>query len=87
MHPLSSRAPPSIPSVQNGRPDKQQKQGKPHDKPNLVMGSNAQICWKKAMRYFEVEARFAPVSPDCLVLTAERCVRAFVCCVFLDGVC
>lgn len=32
----------------------------------------------QAMRYFEVEARFAPVSPDCLVLTAERCVRALV---------
>lgn len=24
------------------------------------------------MKYFEVEDRFAPVSPDCLVLTAER---------------
>lgn len=26
---------------------KRQAQGKPHEKPNLVMGSNAQICWKK----------------------------------------
>lgn len=24
------------------------------------------------MRYFDVEARFADVSPDCLVLTPER---------------
>lgn len=29
------------------------------------------------MKYFEVEARFAPVSPDCLVLTAER-ARALI---------
>ncbi len=27
--------------------EKRIKAGKPHDKPNLVMGSNAQICWKK----------------------------------------
>ncbi|GAB5036340.1 glutamate decarboxylase [Nannochloropsis oceanica] len=47
-------------------------QGKPHDKPNLVCGSNVQVCWEKAMRYFEVEERLADVSPDCLVLTAER---------------
>lgn len=26
------------------------KEGKPVDKPNLVMGSNAQICWKKVGR-------------------------------------
>ena len=32
--------------------------GLPLDQPNLVVGSNAQICWKKAMMYFEIEARF-----------------------------
>ncbi|KAJ3201030.1 hypothetical protein HDU82_008417 [Entophlyctis luteolus] len=42
------------------------------DKPNLVCGSNVQVCWHKACRYFDVECREADVSPDALVLTAER---------------
>jgi glutamate decarboxylase len=29
-------------------------QGKPHDKPNLVMGSNAQVCWKKVRHKIRV---------------------------------
>ena len=47
------------------------------DKPNLVVGSNAQVCWKKAMMYFEIEARFVPVTPECLVLTPEG-AKAFI---------
>ncbi len=31
----------------------------------------AQVVWHKACRYFEIEAREANVSPDCLVMTAE----------------
>lgn len=42
------------------------------DRPNIVCGSNVQVCWHKACLYFEVECREANVSPDCLVLTAER---------------
>eukprot|EP00339_Tiarina_fusa_P010075 CAMPEP_0117009696 /NCGR_PEP_ID=MMETSP0472-20121206/8735_1 /TAXON_ID=693140 ORGANISM="Tiarina fusus, Strain LIS" /NCGR_SAMPLE_ID=MMETSP0472 /ASSEMBLY_ACC=CAM_ASM_000603 /LENGTH=476 /DNA_ID=CAMNT_0004712041 /DNA_START=118 /DNA_END=1548 /DNA_ORIENTATION=+ len=42
------------------------------EKPNLVCGSNIQVCWHKMCRYFDIECREAPVSPDCLVLTAER---------------
>jgi len=37
--------------------------GKPADKPNLVLGTNAQICWDKFCRYFEVEPRFVPLEP------------------------
>lgn len=32
-------------------------QGKPCDKPNIVVGANAQVCWKKFANYFEVELR------------------------------
>lgn len=46
--------------------------GLPYDKPNIVCGSNVQVCWHKMCRYFEIECREADVSPDCLVLTAER---------------
>lgn len=48
--------------------------GKSTDKPNLVCGSNVQVCWHKMCKYFEIECREADVSPDCLVLTAERAV-------------
>ncbi|RLN98363.1 hypothetical protein BBJ28_00011846 [Nothophytophthora sp. Chile5] len=46
--------------------------GLSYDKPNMVFGSNVQVCWHKMCKYFEIEIREADVSPDCLVLTADR---------------
>ncbi|CAM9164187.1 unnamed protein product [Phaeothamnion confervicola] len=46
--------------------------GLPYDKPNIIFGANVQVCWHKATKYFEIESREAPVSPDSLVLTADR---------------
>ncbi len=40
--------------------------------PNLVMGSNVQVCWEKFCRYWEVEPRMVPVGPDTTHLTAEK---------------
>src|SRR5579884_2349240 len=37
--------------------------GKPAEKPNLVMGSNVQVCWEKFCRYWDVEPRHVPVEP------------------------
>jgi glutamate decarboxylase len=37
-------------------------QDKPSDKPNLVLGANAQVCWDKFCRYWDVEPRFVPVT-------------------------
>ena len=34
------------------------------DRPNLVMGSNVQVCWEKFCRYWDVEARCVPVGPS-----------------------
>jgi glutamate decarboxylase len=31
--------------------------------PNLVMGSNVQVCWEKFCRYWQVEPRYVPVVP------------------------
>jgi len=31
--------------------------------PNLVMGSNVQVCWEKFCRYWEVEPRYVPLVP------------------------
>jgi len=48
--------------------------GLPADKPNLVMGSNVQVCWEKFCRYWDVEPRQVPVGPEVTHLTAERAV-------------
>lgn len=38
--------------------------GKDHYKPNILMGSNAQVALEKFARYFDVEARLIPVSEE-----------------------
>jgi glutamate decarboxylase len=48
--------------------------GRPADRPNLVMGSNVQVCWEKFCRYWEVEPRLVPMEGDTFHLTAERAV-------------
>jgi glutamate decarboxylase len=45
--------------------------GLPADTPNLVMGSNVQVCWEKFCRYWQVEPRQVPMAPGRLHLTAE----------------
>lgn len=52
--------------------DSRRAKGLSFDKPNIVCGSNVQVCWHKACRYFDVECKEADVSPDCLVLTPQR---------------
>jgi glutamate decarboxylase len=42
--------------------------GKPVDRPNLVMSSAVQVCWEKFCNYFEVEARYVPITDDHPVL-------------------
>jgi glutamate decarboxylase len=42
--------------------------------PNMVMGSNVQVCWEKFCRYWEVEPRLVPVGPDETHLTAKDAV-------------
>lgn len=39
-------------------------EGKPIDKPNLVLSTAVQVCWEKFLNYFEVEPRWVPVSED-----------------------
>ncbi len=43
-------------------------EGKPADHPNLVMSSAVQVVWVKFCNYWDVEARYVPVSEDHLVL-------------------
>lgn len=49
--------------------------GKPADKPNLVMSSAVQVCWEKFCNYWDVEARYVPISLDHKVLDGEGLER------------
>jgi glutamate decarboxylase len=49
--------------------------GLPADRPNMVMGVNAQICWDKFMNYWDVEARLVPMDGDRYHLSPEEAVR------------
>jgi glutamate decarboxylase len=52
--------------------ERQRKLGKPTDKPNLVMGSNTQVCWHKFARYWDVEAREVPLEGGEVVTNPEK---------------
>ena len=55
--------------------DRQKAAGKPTDKPNMVMGSNVQVCWEKFCRYWDVETRLVPMEGDRYHLNAEEAVK------------
>ncbi|MEZ5088132.1 MAG: glutamate decarboxylase [Tessaracoccus sp.] len=42
--------------------------GKPADRPNLVLSSAVQVCWEKFCNYWDVEARYVPISLEHKVL-------------------
>ena len=50
-------------------------EGKPIDKPNLVMGINVQVCWEKFANYWDVEMRLVPMEGTRFTLSAEEAVK------------
>ncbi len=50
--------------------------GKATDKPNLVTGSNTQVCWHKFARYWDVEAREVPLQGGEVVTDPDRAAAA-----------
>jgi glutamate decarboxylase len=44
------------------------------DKPNIVMGTNVQVCWEKFANYWDVEMRLVPMEGDRYHLSAEEAV-------------
>ena len=50
-------------------------EGKPADKPNLVMGINVQVCWEKFANYWDVEMRLVPMEGDRFTLSADEAVK------------
>ncbi|MBV9314359.1 MAG: glutamate decarboxylase [Pseudonocardia sp.] len=53
----------------------QRAEGKPSERPNIVMGINVQVCWEKFANYWDVEARLVPMEGERLHLSAEEAVK------------
>ncbi|HKB29803.1 MAG TPA: glutamate decarboxylase [Streptosporangiaceae bacterium] len=45
-------------------------------KPNLVMGTNVQVCWEKFCRYWQVEPKMVPMERDRLHLRGPQAAAA-----------
>jgi len=56
--------------------ERMKKLGNPADRPNLVMGTNTQVCWHKFTRYWDVEERPVPIGGNCYVMDPERAAAA-----------
>jgi len=46
------------------------------DRPNLVLGTNTQVCWHKFCRYWDIEERLVPIEDDEIVTNPERAAAA-----------
>ncbi len=53
---------------------RQRQAGQATDQPNLVFGANAQVCWDKFCRYWDVEPRPVPVHDNAHHLTSKGAV-------------
>jgi glutamate decarboxylase len=51
---------------------RQKAAGKPTGRPNMVMGSNVQVCWEKFCRYWDVEPRYVPLEQGRYHLGAQQ---------------
>ena len=49
--------------------NRRKEEGKPFDKPNIIMNAAVQVCWEKAARYFDVEEKvsMSPAKRDGVV--------------------
>ncbi len=55
--------------------EKRRAEGKPCDKPNIVMGNDVHLTWNKAAIYFEVEQRLIPLHPERFTISAEEVMQ------------
>lgn len=50
-------------------------EGKPADKPNMVMGINVQVCWEKFCVYWDIEPRLVPMEDGRYHLGVEEALE------------
>ncbi|MFM7237766.1 MAG: glutamate decarboxylase [Cyanobium sp.] len=55
--------------------ERRRQAGLESSRPNVVMGSNRQVCWDKFCAYFDVEPRFMPLARGRLHLTAPEALE------------
>lgn len=55
--------------------EKRQAEGKPCDKPNIVMGNDVHLAWNKGSLYFDIEQRLIPLQPGRYTITPEEVVE------------
>ncbi|KAH0496200.1 hypothetical protein TgHK011_003574 [Trichoderma gracile] len=53
---------------------RRQAEGKPTDRPNIIMSSAVQVCWEKAARYFEVEEKYVYCTETRYTIDPEEAV-------------
>jgi glutamate decarboxylase len=51
--------------------ERRKSEGKPYDKPNIVMGADVHTVWEKFAQYFDVELKLIPLREDLYTITAE----------------
>ncbi len=51
---------------------KRERQGKPTQNPNMVIGADVHVVWEKFARYFDVEMRIIPMQKDQYILSVEE---------------
>jgi glutamate decarboxylase len=54
---------------------RRRQEGLPTDAPNIVMGGNVQVCWEKFARYFDVEPRYVPLTPERYVIGVDEAME------------
>jgi len=55
--------------------EKRKAEGKPYDKPNIVMGNDVHLTWIKGALYLDIEQRLIPLHPERFTITAEEVVQ------------
>ena len=70
--------------------EKRKAQGKPYDKPNLVMSSAYQVVWEKFCQLWQIEMRTVPITRDHITLNIDEaismCDENTICIVPIAGV-
>jgi glutamate decarboxylase len=56
--------------------EQRKRAGKSIDRPNLVMGTNTQVCWHKFVKYWDIETREVALEGNDLVMDPERAAAA-----------
>src|SRR5262249_56020943 len=54
--------------------EKRKAQGKPFDRPNIVMGNDVHLVWNKGANYFEIEQPLIPFHPAPFPLSPHELV-------------